>query len=91
VQEIEDSQRNRRLPDPIDVAWLPAIASGPRSVSPSDFIVANDRTQPKPDHVAAFPIVTFGQAVSGPIALGYGAHFGLGLLVPLDAEPPGCM
>lgn len=35
------------------------------------------------DPGAAF-IITFPEPVSGPIALGYGAHFGLGLFVPAD-------
>ena len=29
-------------------------------------------------------IIEFPQPVSGPIALGYGAHFGLGLFVPVE-------
>lgn len=28
--------------------------------------------------------LTFAEPISGPLALGYGAHFGLGLFVPLD-------
>ncbi|HRI16407.1 MAG TPA: type I-U CRISPR-associated protein Csb2 [Verrucomicrobiota bacterium] len=34
---------------------------------------------------AAFEI-EFSEPVSGPIAAGYGAHFGLGLFVPIDAQ-----
>jgi CRISPR-associated protein Csb2 len=29
-------------------------------------------------------IITFDQEVFGPIALGYGSHFGLGLFVPAE-------
>lgn len=32
--------------------------------------------------------LVFDQPVRGPIALGYGAHFGLGLFVPDDDQPP---
>lgn len=31
-------------------------------------------------------IIRFSEAVSGPIAFGYGSHFGLGLFVPMDGE-----
>jgi CRISPR-associated protein Csb2 len=30
--------------------------------------------------------ITVSEAVSGPIAIGYGAHFGLGLFTPMDRE-----
>lgn len=28
--------------------------------------------------------ITFPDSVDGPLALGYGAHFGLGLFIPAD-------
>jgi CRISPR-associated protein Csb2 len=87
IRELEDCDRNRRLPEPAGVAWLPAIAVGHESMSPKDFALATERSQPAGDAIAGFPIVTFTEPVRGPIALGYGAHFGLGLLVPVDAEP----
>lgn len=37
------------------------------------------------DHGAAF-IIEFPEPISGPLALGYGSHFGLGLFVPMDGE-----
>ncbi len=38
---------------------------------------------PAVDAVAAFPTIEFGEAVEGPLAIGYGAHFGLGRFEPL--------
>jgi CRISPR-associated protein Csb2 len=32
-------------------------------------------------------IVTLAEPICGPLALGYGAHFGLGLFVPVDPDP----
>jgi len=39
---------------------------------------------PPGDAVAAFPKITFPEPVMGPLAFGYGAHFGLGQLVPIE-------
>ena len=89
IGEAEDRDGNRRLPEPVAVAWLAAIAAGNRLAMPRDFVLTTDRARPVGDAVAGFPVITFAQAVAGPIALGYGAHFGLGLLVPADAEPGG--
>jgi CRISPR-associated protein Csb2 len=45
---------------------------------------ARKPTRPPPnDAVAAFATLHFNTQVSGPIALGYGSHFGLGLFVPI--------
>jgi CRISPR-associated protein Csb2 len=87
IREIEDGNCNPRLPEPAGIGWLRSIALGGALASPTDFLLATGRTQPIADAFAGFPIVTFAAPVSGPIALGYGAHFGLGLLVPADAEP----
>ncbi len=39
---------------------------------------------PPADAVASFPTLTFAVPVWGPLAFGYGAHFGLGLLTPVE-------
>jgi CRISPR-associated protein Csb2 len=87
IRELETCARTRRLPDPVAIAWLPAVTLGSRLAAPTDFVLATEMARPNGDAMAAFPLVTFAAPVAGPIALGYGAHFGLGLLLPADAEP----
>lgn len=87
IGEIEDRHRKRRFPAPAGVAWMPAVQVGPALAAPGAFVLETEALRPNADAVAAFPVVTFPEPVEGPIALGYGAHFGLGLLVPADAEP----
>jgi CRISPR-associated protein Csb2 len=87
IRELETRERAHRLPDPVGIAWLPAVAVGDGFATPTDFVLATDLVRPNGDAVAGFPLLTFAEPVTGPIALGYGAHFGLGLLVPADAEP----
>jgi CRISPR-associated protein Csb2 len=38
-----------------------------------------------PDWSLGFPELAFAAPVCGPLAFGFGAHFGLGLFVPADA------
>jgi CRISPR-associated protein Csb2 len=40
--------------------------------------------KPPVDAVAAFPLIKFDEPVSGPLAFGYGGHFGLGQLLPVQ-------
>ena len=46
------------------------------------FATLRANATPPADAVTAFPIVTFPEPVWGPLAFGYGAHFGLGLFSP---------
>lgn len=71
------------LPLPTKIERLDTIAIGPRRVCPLEFQSQRFHGQGRRSHSApvAFQL-TFGEPVSGPLALGYGAHFGLGLFVP---------
>jgi len=40
----------------------------------------------QPDTRGRLLELRFGQSVRGPIALGYGCHFGLGQFVPMDSQ-----
>lgn len=40
----------------------------------------------QPDRVGSFWRLTFAKPVAGPLALGFGCHFGLGLFVPGDVD-----
>lgn len=53
-----------------------------RQVVASAFDSKRGRDQPPPDHEAGFVRLEFADPVDGPLALGFGAHFGLGLFVP---------
>ena len=61
--------------------WKPArwTDAGPLVASAFDMRRANGKG-PNKEAVAAFLNVAFPQPVLGPLAFGYGAHFGLGLL-----------
>ena len=82
-----------------DVSILSGIARGRRVFPPQEFSLrarvlhSNGRAAAAPEYwsppadaelVAAQ--VLFNQPVWGPLAFGFGAHFGLGLFEPADAE-----
>jgi len=57
-----------------------------RLVAVGEFAATRERRPgkgPLPDAVAAFATLAFDEPVAGPLSLGYGAHFGLGLFVPV--------
>ncbi|MGH6814986.1 MAG: type I-G CRISPR-associated protein Csb2 [Hyphomicrobiaceae bacterium] len=74
--------RERRLPAPVDIAWRPAVALGGNWLLPGDFLLERNAYRPPGDALAGFPLLAFGEPVTGPLAFGFGAHFGLGLMVP---------
>jgi len=41
----------------------------------------------QPDRLGSFWRLTFPEPVAGPLALGFGCHFGLGLFKPLIRKP----
>jgi CRISPR-associated protein Csb2 len=85
-QLLQDLQA-RGIPPP-EVAWQPHAWLGDRFVTPDVFAIAGAARKPSrappADAVAAFAILQFEAPVQGPIALGYGSHFGLGLFTPFD-------
>ena len=83
---LREELANRGLPEPLSVA--PAnnlIMTGGRSLNWRDFrqqrVFGDGRRGSTPG--VGFEI-EFAEPVSGPIALGYGCHFGLGLFAPVD-------
>lgn len=76
--------RERGLPEPTDLVPRAAIAVGSRQCRPIHFHRFRDRRNlPQPDRLGSFWRLTFAEPVAGPLALGFGCHFGLGLFVPL--------
>lgn len=93
--QIRAELRWRRLPEPVAVQQLAPIPRGrSNNAARGDATAGDGRTKlhpfrhfilirargPAPPVACGFAIrVTFDQPVTGPIALGYGSHFGLGL------------
>ena len=74
--------RRRGLPEAKTVMWRRTLRlSNNREFSPLEFYLWR-RGHPSPVGGAYFFDVEFDEDVSGPITLGYGCHFGLGLFVP---------
>lgn len=76
--------RKRGLPIPRRITWHSDSFPG-RPPSPLDsFQTATRQRRALPDAAAGFPEIEFAEPVEGPLALGFGAHFGLGLFMPVD-------
>jgi CRISPR-associated protein Csb2 len=73
----------RRLPAAASIRWTPEVWCGEHQVLASQFAVERDkRGGPPEDALASFPEILFAEPVAGPLSFGYGAHFGLGVLLP---------
>lgn len=77
---------SRGLPAPVTIDWAPGIACSTGPIGPHGFVVEAGKRRPPGDWSLGFPAVTFREPVWGPLALGFGAHFGLGLLTPADTD-----
>lgn len=75
---------SRGLPPPLAIDWAAGIAWAGGAAGPQDFVIASGKRRPPGDWSLGFPALTFEAPVWGPLAFGFGAHFGLGLLVPDD-------
>ncbi|MGE0705881.1 MAG: type I-U CRISPR-associated protein Csb2 [Vicinamibacterales bacterium] len=73
----------RNLPTPTSIRLEGHAYIGEALLPASAFVVTRSKGAPPPsDAVAAFASVEFPTEVIGPLAFGYGAHFGLGQLLP---------
>ena len=77
-EQIARECRLRGLPEPATVEWLPDAK--PRALDFRRF--RSKRGLSQPDRRGSFLKLTFNEPVRGPLALGFGCHFGLGLFVP---------
>jgi CRISPR-associated protein Csb2 len=85
--QLISEMAKRRLPAPAAISWQAYTYVGDNLVLASAFVTRKFKGDPPPgDAVAAFPTVEFSEDVVGPLAFGYGAHFGLGQLIPLHAR-----
>lgn len=79
---LREEMARRGLPAPLSVIWREAVAARDK-VTPTERFVTLGRGRRAPvDAWRGAPELTFADPVAGPLAFGFGAHFGLGLLVP---------
>jgi len=77
----------RGMPEPVELTPLPAVKVGAqlrRSLHFRRFREKRDLEQP--DRQGSFWRIRFAQPVDGPMSLGFGCHFGLGLFRPFGAD-----
>ncbi len=75
--------RQRGLPEPSSIEMLDELSVAGRRLRPVHFHrFRNKRGLVQPDRLGRFLRLRFPEPVSGPLALGFGCHFGLGLFIP---------
>lgn len=81
--QIRRECRERGLPEPVELVVQPTIDVGSQERRPIHFHRWRGRRDlQQPDRLGSFWRLTFAEPVTGPLALGFGCHFGLGLFVP---------
>ncbi len=81
-EQVRRECRTRGLPEPASVEMLQRICIAGRERTPLDFHrFRTKRGHIQPDTRGHFLRLTFSKPVSGPLALGFGCHFGLGQFV----------
>jgi|SRR5579883_43472 CRISPR-associated protein Csb2 len=76
----------RGMPEPVELTRLDAIKVGMLERKSLHFrCLREKRNLEQPDRKGSFWRIRFAQPVAGPISLGSGCHFGLGLFRPADA------
>ncbi|MEX2517314.1 MAG: type I-U CRISPR-associated protein Csb2 [Gammaproteobacteria bacterium] len=85
--QIRRECRERGFPEPIKLERLESIRIKGRERKPIHFSrFRNKRGLAQPDRQGSFWRISFSEPVSGPLALGFGCHFGLGLFRPTENE-----
>jgi CRISPR-associated protein Csb2 len=75
----------RGLPEPLQLISFKEIMVGNQRRRSIDFRRHREkRSLVQPDRLGSFWRIRFAEPVDGPIALGFGCHFGLGLFRPTD-------
>ncbi|MCK9538293.1 type I-U CRISPR-associated protein Csb2 [Dokdonella sp.] len=84
AEQIQRECHLRGLPKP-QVEILPTITINGRQRRPIHFHrFRNRRGLQQPDRQGSFLRLTFPEPVQGPLAFGFGCHFGLGLFAPTE-------
>lgn len=85
-EQIRRECRERGLPEPVQMEMLPAVNVGGQRRTPIHFHrFRSKHGLTQPDRHGSFWRLTFCEPLRGPLALGFGCHFGLGLFQPVDA------
>lgn len=83
--QIRRECRERFREEPIAIEYLPTIKPHGRELRPVDFHrFRSKKGLVQPDTHGSFWRLTFANPVAGPLALGFGCHFGLGLFVTME-------
>ena len=81
--QIRRECRLRGMPELLSLEAIPSVKVGHRPRQPLQFRrVREKRNLTQPDREGSFWRLRFHQPVAGPLALGFGCHFGLGLFQP---------
>lgn len=81
--QIRRECRERGLPEPVELVSRPTVEVASRQLRPVHFHRWRGRRGlQQPDRLGSFWRLTFAEPVAGPLALGFGCHFGLGLFAP---------
>ena len=81
-EQIRKECRLRKLPEPEAVRLLPEVVVGSRPRRPVHYHrFRSKRGLVQPDTRGTFLELVFPETISGPLALGFGSHYGLGLFV----------
>ncbi|MCQ8903236.1 MAG: type I-U CRISPR-associated protein Csb2 [Methanothrix sp.] len=78
-QEVRREASNHGLPEPVEIRIVPKLSCSGRDIRWLEFRRSRKGESSRIGY--GFDVV-FPEPVAGPVALGYGAHFGLGLFVP---------
>lgn len=84
AEQIQRECHERGLPAPVHIELMSEISvGGGMARRPVHFHrFRSKRGLPQPDTHGTFVRLTFPKPISGPLALGFGCHYGLGLFVP---------
>jgi CRISPR-associated protein Csb2 len=75
----------RGLPEPVEIQTLTEIIVGYKPRRPVHFHrFRSKHGLVQPDTLGSFIKIVFPESITGPLALGFSCHFGLGLFIPAD-------
>lgn len=85
ADQIRRECRERGLPDPLKIEPFDEVDLGRgRKRRPIHFHRFRSRSGlPQPDRIGSFQRLIFPEPIRGPVALGFGCHYGLGLFRPI--------
>ena len=86
--QLRQEIASRGLPAPVTIVWREGIRCRDGVILASEFIRHGRGRRAPAGAWQGAPTIVFAETVAGPLAFGFGAHFGLGLMVPALASTP---